>query len=157
MQRNVWDKAAADSNGLKKYYDAHKGNYWWDASAEAIILTAVNEAAATEARKKLEADYRSWKKMVDGSEGSIQADSGRFELGQIPVLERTNWQPGLYHRSGKERNGQQPHLCLHHQAIHGSAAKGFCRCKGLRHQRLPGRPGRKMDHRTEKEISAQGQ
>ncbi|MDF2186897.1 peptidylprolyl isomerase [Paraflavitalea sp. CAU 1676] len=95
MQRNVWDKAAADSNGLKKYYDAHKGNYWWDASAEAIILTTVNEASATEARKKLEADYRSWKKMVDGSEGSIQADSGRFELGQIPVLERTNWQPGL--------------------------------------------------------------
>jgi peptidyl-prolyl cis-trans isomerase SurA len=26
MQRNVWDKAAADSIGLRKYFDAHKDN-----------------------------------------------------------------------------------------------------------------------------------
>lgn len=95
MQRNIWDKAAIDSIGLKKYYDTHKDNYWWEASAEAIILTAATEAAAEEARKKLETDYHSWKKILEGSDGTIQADSGRFELGQIPVVERTNFQPGL--------------------------------------------------------------
>ncbi|MBO9563145.1 MAG: peptidylprolyl isomerase [Niastella sp.] len=95
MQRNIWDKAAADTIGLKKHYDAHKNNYWWEASAGAIILTAATEAAAGEARKKLEDDYRTWKKLMESSDGAIQADSGRFELGQIPVVERTNFQPKL--------------------------------------------------------------
>lgn len=95
MQRNIWDKASVDSVGLKKYYDAHKSNYWWEASADAIILTAVGDAAAEQARKKLEADYHSWKNILESSDGTIQADSGRFELGQIPVVERTNFQPGL--------------------------------------------------------------
>ena len=35
MQRKIWDVAAADSNGLKKYYQQHKNNYWWEASADA--------------------------------------------------------------------------------------------------------------------------
>ncbi len=95
MQRNIWDKASVDSVGLKKYYDSHKNNYWWEASADAIILTAAGEAAAEEARKQLAADYHSWKKILESGDGAIQADSGRFELGQIPVVERTNFQPGL--------------------------------------------------------------
>jgi peptidyl-prolyl cis-trans isomerase SurA len=95
MQRNIWDKAAADTIGLKKHYDAHKNNYWWEASADAIIVTAATEAAAGDARKKLEDDYRTWKTLMELSDGAIQADSGRFELGQIPVVERTNFQPKL--------------------------------------------------------------
>jgi peptidyl-prolyl cis-trans isomerase SurA len=95
MQRNIWDKAAIDSLGLKKHYEANKNNYWWEASADAVILTAVTEATADEAKKKLEVDYKSWKKIQENSDGTIQADSGRFELGQIPVVERTNFQPGL--------------------------------------------------------------
>lgn len=101
MQRNIWDKAAADSIGLKKHYEAHKNNYWWEASADAIILTAATEKAAEEAKKKLEADYHNWKKLLEASDGTIQADSGRFELGQIPVVERTNFQPGLITASVK--------------------------------------------------------
>ncbi|WP_315819598.1 hypothetical protein [Paraflavitalea speifideaquila] len=62
MQRNIWDKAAIDSLGLIKHYETHKNNYWWEASAEAVILTAVTEAAAEEAKKKLQIDYKSWKK-----------------------------------------------------------------------------------------------
>lgn len=95
MQRNIWDKASVDSIGLKKHYEAHKNNYWWEASADAIILTAATEAAANEAKKKLEVNYKEWKKLLESGDGTIQADSGRFELGQIPVLERTNFQPGL--------------------------------------------------------------
>lgn len=95
MQRNIWDKAAADSLGLKKYYEEHKSNYWWEASAEAIIVTAATDSAAETARRLLQAGYRDWKKLLETGDGAIQADSGRFELGQIPVVERTNFQPGL--------------------------------------------------------------
>lgn len=101
MQQHIWNKAAADSVGLQQYYDNHTANYWWEASAEAIIFTAVNEAAADAAKKKLEADYTNWKKIRDDSEGALQADSGRFELGQIPVVDRTNFQPKLITASVK--------------------------------------------------------
>ncbi|WP_276480745.1 peptidylprolyl isomerase [Paraflavitalea pollutisoli] len=101
MQQRIWNKAAADSVGLQQYYDAHKSSYWWEASADAVIFTAVNEAAAEAAKKKLDANPDSWKKVRDESEMAIQADSGRFELGQIPVAERTNFQPGLITASVK--------------------------------------------------------
>jgi len=32
MQCNVWDKAASDSVGLRKYFNSHKNNYWWQNS-----------------------------------------------------------------------------------------------------------------------------
>ena len=97
MQNNVWEVASIDSVGLKKYYDAHKDKYWWETSADAIIFTASNETVADETRKKLQADgaFKQWQKMVEGSNGLLQADSGRFELSQIPVLERTNFTNGL--------------------------------------------------------------
>jgi peptidyl-prolyl cis-trans isomerase SurA len=95
MQRKVWDVASSDSVGLKKYYDGHKDKYWWETSADAIIFTASNETAATDAKKKLAADYKGWKKYIEISDGKLQGDSGRFELNQIPVAERTNFTEGL--------------------------------------------------------------
>jgi peptidyl-prolyl cis-trans isomerase SurA len=104
MQRNVWDAASADSTGLKKYYDEHKDKYWWEASADAIIFTATTQAVADEAKKKLRSNYKSWQQYIDGSDGRLQGDSGRFELGQIPVLERTNFTPGLITADVKNEN-----------------------------------------------------
>ena len=101
MQRKVWDAAAADSAGLKKYYEAHKNNYWWESSADVILFTASNEKAAEDAKKRLRAGYHDWMKYIDSSGGMLQGDSGRFELGQIPVLERTNFTNGLITSSVK--------------------------------------------------------
>ena len=42
MQRQVWNRAGADSAGLKKYFESHREKYWWKPGAEAIIFTAVN-------------------------------------------------------------------------------------------------------------------
>lgn len=95
MQHNVWDIASADSVGLQRYYEANKNKYWWDASAEAVMFTASSPEAAEEARKKLEADPSAWKSVAENSNGTLQADSGRFELGQIPVVGRTNFTNGL--------------------------------------------------------------
>ena len=38
---------------------------------------------------------RSWKDVMNESPTQIQADSGRYELGQIPVVDRTNFTTGL--------------------------------------------------------------
>jgi peptidyl-prolyl cis-trans isomerase SurA len=101
MQRNIWDAAAADSNGLKKYYASHKNNYWWEASADVILFTATNENVAEQTKKKMSAKFSNWRAYIDSSDGMLQGDSGRFELGQIPVLERTNFKDGLITASVK--------------------------------------------------------
>lgn len=95
MQRKIWDVAATDSAGLVTYYSAHKDKYWWESSADAIILTASNARVAEEYRNKMKENYKDWSKYIETSSGQLQGDSGRFELGQIPVAERTNFTEGL--------------------------------------------------------------
>lgn len=95
MQRNIWDPASTDSAGLKNYYDSHKDKYNWESSADAIILTSSSADAAEEFRNKMKENYKDWKKYIDISGGKLQGDSGRFELGQIPVAGRTNFTEGL--------------------------------------------------------------
>ncbi|HKP31965.1 MAG TPA: peptidylprolyl isomerase [Chitinophagaceae bacterium] len=85
MQRSVWDKAANDNAGLKKYFDAHKNNYWWESSAAGIYFTANNDSIANALKMKLNTGIKDWRKIVDGMEGSVLADSGRFEISQLPV------------------------------------------------------------------------
>jgi peptidyl-prolyl cis-trans isomerase SurA len=95
MEKNVWSKAGADTTGLKKYYEANKTKYTWEPSVDAIIITCSDSATQAEAIKKIKEDPTSWKKFADAFEGRAQADSGRFEMGQIPVVERTNFEKGL--------------------------------------------------------------
>ncbi|MBS1917948.1 MAG: peptidylprolyl isomerase [Bacteroidetes bacterium] len=95
MQRKIWDKASADSTGLKNYFEAHKGSYFWQPSADAVLFTCSSEKTATDIRKKLQQEgVKSWKKMVDSSAGLAQADSGRFELPQLPMAEQKTFSAG---------------------------------------------------------------
>ena len=85
MQRKIWDKASTDSAALKNYYEAHKDKYWWNASADALLFTCNNEKTA----ETLAAGLRSngaggWRKLADSAGAAVQADSGRYELAQIP-------------------------------------------------------------------------
>jgi peptidyl-prolyl cis-trans isomerase SurA len=38
---------------------------------------------------------KNWREIMNENPASVQADSGRFELGQIPVVERTAFSEGL--------------------------------------------------------------
>ena len=86
MQMKIWNKAAADSVGLKKYFESHTSSYWWQSGAEAIIFNATNSTAANKLQSDLEKNIRFWRKKIDSFGGQIQADSGRFELKQIPAF-----------------------------------------------------------------------
>jgi peptidyl-prolyl cis-trans isomerase SurA len=94
MQRKVWGKASSDSAGLKEYYNQHKQKYLWNASAEAVIFSCSNLDVAKNSIAQLKKG-KDWKEIVNENPSSIQADSGRFELGQIPVVDRTAFSPGL--------------------------------------------------------------
>ena len=94
MERKVWSKASNDSAGLRHYYDEHKAKYKWEASADAILFSCANATIAKNAIAELNKG-KAWKEIVDENLSQIQADSSRYELSQIPVVERTNFKPVL--------------------------------------------------------------
>jgi peptidyl-prolyl cis-trans isomerase SurA len=93
MQRKVWDKASTDSAGLHKYYDAHQNKYWWESSADALLFTCTNERTAQTLRTHIAANPNDWRKYTDSIGTTIQADSGRYEISQIPALEKASPSP----------------------------------------------------------------
>jgi peptidyl-prolyl cis-trans isomerase SurA len=93
MERNIWGKAANDTAGLQKYYNENKAKYLWTASANIILFNCANKAIADEARAAL-LNGKDWKKIVEDGKNNIQADSGRFELTQIPVTVNPQTAPG---------------------------------------------------------------
>lgn len=94
MQTNVWNKATADTSGLRKFYDQHQQKYFWNSSAEAVIFSCSDKNVAQKAMKALQKGKR-WREIIADNSSQVQADSGRFELGQIPVVDRTDFTDGL--------------------------------------------------------------
>jgi peptidyl-prolyl cis-trans isomerase SurA len=84
MQKQVWEKAGSDTVALKNYFEQHADNYRWVSSADAIIFNAGNADAAEEIRRGMEANPLNWRRLVDSLGGRVQADSGRFEMKQLP-------------------------------------------------------------------------
>ncbi len=87
MQTRIWDKASSDSVGLKKYFNAHKNNYWWENSLSGILFTAANQAIATKVRERLRDSIANWRQIIESFEGNVIADSGRFEVDQLSFPE----------------------------------------------------------------------
>ena len=66
----------------------------WDASADAVIFSCSNAQVAKNTIAELKKG-QSWREIVNQNPSTLQADSARFELGQIPVVERTAFASGL--------------------------------------------------------------
>jgi peptidyl-prolyl cis-trans isomerase SurA len=94
MERKVWAKASADSVGLRQYYDEHKTSYTWNASVDAVLFSCSNATVAKDAAQKI-ADGKNWKDLTNENSAQIQADSGRYELSQVPASDKTGFKPGL--------------------------------------------------------------
>jgi len=84
MERNIWGKASADMNALQKYYDENKSKYLWNASADIIIFNCSGRPVADSARAAV-LSGKDWKNIVEENNNNVLADSGRFELTQLPV------------------------------------------------------------------------
>lgn len=84
MQEQVWEQASRDSAGLKKYFSAHAGEYFWQPSAEAILFTCGDEATANELKQKVQKNPSAWQRITDAMDGRVMADSVKIELTQLP-------------------------------------------------------------------------
>jgi peptidyl-prolyl cis-trans isomerase SurA len=95
MEKNVWSRANSDTAGLIQYYNLHKSRYTWPPSADAIIVTCKSPGLAENIQKKLKENVSDWRKITSNSGSDVVADSGRFELAQLAVIDRTNFKSGL--------------------------------------------------------------
>lgn len=94
MERKVWGKASEDSIELKKYYEAHKATYKWDASATILLFNCSDSNTAVKAAEAIR-NGQNWKKIAEESDGKIQSDSGRYELSQLQLQTEKNIGPGF--------------------------------------------------------------
>ena len=105
MERNVWDKAATDTNGLKKYYNEHKEKYKWPESADVILVTASDEKTAKHCVSQLD-QGKPWKQVLEEGNALVQIDSGRYELNQlVDSTIREKPTPGSYSKFTTNQDG----------------------------------------------------
>ncbi len=93
MEKNVWSKASADSAGLLEYYNDNETRYYWKESADVVLISCANEKVARVAADQLRSD-KSWHQVTEENASQVQADSGRYELYQVPVKLNSKITPG---------------------------------------------------------------
>ena len=94
MERNVWNKATGDSMALKKYYIQNKTKYSWNESADAILISTPDEKTANDVVAQIKKG-KSWRQVAAENPSSVQTDSGRYELTQIPAPPNTKFIQGM--------------------------------------------------------------
>ncbi|MEP6617147.1 MAG: peptidylprolyl isomerase [Ginsengibacter sp.] len=94
MERNVWSRAANDSNELKSYFERAKNKYLWGESADAILVSAATAKLAADAVQQIR-NGKNWRQVLEDGNTQLQADSGRYELKQLPVSDKIKVSEGM--------------------------------------------------------------
>lgn len=94
MEKKVWNKAAQDTAGLRKYYQQNPSKYLWAPSVDGIIFSTSDKKSAEEARLLIQQNPGGWKSIMESSGGRIIADSSRFEITQLSDSEAAGIRPG---------------------------------------------------------------
>jgi peptidyl-prolyl cis-trans isomerase SurA len=84
MQKEIWGPAQSDTTALEAYYQTNKSKYNWGNSANAVIFYTADLPMAQLLSEQLKKDPSSWKTLVMNMSDGVSADSGRFEMNQIP-------------------------------------------------------------------------
>ncbi|HZF63550.1 MAG TPA: peptidylprolyl isomerase [Chitinophagaceae bacterium] len=94
MQKEVWGPAQSDTVAIKTFYEQHKNNYKWGASADAVIFYITDPKLVTGLSQELKKSPASWKQFAENLNDKVTTDSGRFELSQIPNGEKAPLKAG---------------------------------------------------------------
>jgi peptidyl-prolyl cis-trans isomerase SurA len=93
MEKEVWNKASADSSAQKKFYESHLDKYKAGPRIEARFFATADKAFFDEAKRKIAnkdtltaSDMKKFK--------SVQPFR-KYEKGESKVIDRVNWVPGL--------------------------------------------------------------
>lgn len=93
MEKEVWNRASADSTGQRKYFQEHQINYKAGNRVEARIFSLTDKSALDEMKNKInkgdtlkEDDLKKFK--------SVQ-NFRNYEKGDSKIVDKINWVPGL--------------------------------------------------------------
>lgn len=84
MDKNVWTKASSDTTGLLTWYNNHKTDYCWKESAVAVLVTCTDSSIVSPVYASMQKDPDSWHSLSESYANGYIADSGRYELSQLP-------------------------------------------------------------------------
>ena len=84
MQKEIWGPAQSDTVALEAYYQKNKNKYTWGKSADAVIFYTSDLPVAQLVSAQIKKNPASWQNLVTTMSDKVSADSGRFELNQIP-------------------------------------------------------------------------
>ena len=131
MEKNVWNKSSSDTVGLKKYYVANSKKYIWDKSADAIIISVADKNTALVIYGNMQKEPNNWQQLMTKYVNIAQADSGRYELGNIPIAEKTNFTNGMT-TVPFSPNGDNNYLLAHIVKLYNEGQlKAFADARGL--------------------------
>ncbi len=132
MQSQVWDKAALDEAGLKKYYQDHANRYTWRESIRGIIYTLTDSAAAWKFRNALQRDPAARGNLLAAETNMLSADSGRFEIAQLPALRNgSTYTKGLVSEPLFNRESLSSSFVLVQEVFPAGQPRSFEEARGL--------------------------
>jgi peptidyl-prolyl cis-trans isomerase SurA len=94
MERSVWNKAISDTAGLENYYKANQQKYTWGENVTALIVNSNDSAVVFAAKAKMDKNPASWRELNETYEGTLFADSGRYEMSFFSWADPKSLVPG---------------------------------------------------------------
>lgn len=131
MQREIWGPAQSDSAALVKYYQQHKANYNWKQSADAVLFYVNDATAAKTVYEELKSNPQRWKALVANMSDKVAADSGRFELAQIPNVSSITLKEGSITEPAINKADNTASLALILNVHPQGSPRTFTEAKGL--------------------------
>jgi peptidyl-prolyl cis-trans isomerase SurA len=86
MQREIWGPVQNDSSGQRSYYEAHKAEYRWYRSADAVLFYVGDAATARKLAAQVQKTPAKWRTLAAQYGDGVAADSARFEWSTLPGM-----------------------------------------------------------------------
>lgn len=101
MEKEIWNRAAEDTAGLRKYFEANRNKYQAAGRVNAVLYSASTAEVLKQLKVYLEnRDSAAAAQWI--SDKRIRRDAGKFQRTDRAILQSVAWEPGLYET---ENNG----------------------------------------------------
>lgn len=97
MEKQVWNKAAEDTVGLKEYHAQHAAKYMWDNRAEALVVTVAQPDALNKVKHYMAtvpADSLRSTIYADTTIKKVSVHKTFFQKGDNKYVDQTEWKIG---------------------------------------------------------------
>lgn len=131
MQKEIWGPAQTDTLALQAFYQKNKNKYTWGKSAAAVIFYTSDLTVAELLSAQLKKAPGTWQSLVTSMPDKVSADSGRFELNQIPNAGKTVLKNGMITSPVLNKTDNTASFAYIQQLFTEPAPRNFDEAKGL--------------------------